>query len=263
MAWSDTVTFAEIGVDRRKINGDLKASTNSLMLTLLGNPRGSYDKECRDPTNSRIAGMMKTADIGLPLRVRGLAPAVDALALVFEDIKREKPEIHATISHMGMLCCRLVRGSATAISNHSWGTAIDLTLEGKLDKRGDDRTQKGLLEIYPIFNRHGFFWGASFTTEDAMHFEVSEQLMRRWASEGKFGDEPKADVGIFNIGDRSPEVEEIQKSLNLILAMDMDVDGVFGKDTRAGVMEFQRTNGLVVDGVVGPATMKAIRAAVA
>jgi hypothetical protein len=232
------------------------------MLTLLGDPRGAYDKECRDPTNSRIAGLMKRADVGLPTQVRGLAPAVDALSRIVEDIKREKPDIHGLLGHMGMLCCRLVRGSSTAISNHSWGAAIDLTIGGKLDKRGDERTQKGLLEIYQIFNRHEFFWGASFTTEDSMHFEVSEQLMRRWAAEGKFGDVPKSDVGFFNIGDRSPEVEEIQKALNLVLAMDMNVDGVFGKDTRAGVMEYQRMNGLLVDGVVGPNTLEMLRRAV-
>jgi Putative peptidoglycan binding domain/D-alanyl-D-alanine carboxypeptidase len=237
----------------------LKSSTNSLMLTVLGDPRGTYDKECRDPTNPRIAGLMKIADIGLPTRVRGLVPAVDALSRIIEDIRREKPDIYGVLNHVGMLCCRLVRGSSTAISNHSWGAAIDLTIEGKLDKRGDERTQKGLLEIHPIFNRHEFFWGASFSTQDAMHFEVSEQLMRRWADEGKFGEVPKSDVGFFNIGDRSPEVEEIQQALNLVLAMDMDVDGIFGKDTRAGVMEFQRMKGLLVDGVVGPDTMEMLR----
>ncbi len=261
MGFSDTVSFNELGIDRRKVNGQLKGSLNSLMLTLLGNPRGSYDKECRDPTNQRIAALMKVQDVGLPNRVRGLAPAVDSLAKILEDVKREKPEIHAVINHVGMLCCRLVRGSSTAISNHSWGAAIDLTLEGKLDKRDDERTQKGLLEIFPIFNRHEFFWGAAFPTEDAMHFEASEQLMRRWAAEGKFGEVPKADVGVFNIGDRGSEIEELQRDLNLLLSLDTDVDGIFGKDTRAALMEFQRVKGLLVDGVAGPDTMKALQKA--
>jgi hypothetical protein len=262
MALSDTVKFSDLQIDRRKLNGNLKGTSNTLMLTLLGNPRGTYDKECRDPTNSRIAALMKVEDIGLPNRVRGLAPAVDALARILEDIRREKPDVHAVMNHVGMLCCRLVRGSATAISNHSWGTAIDVTLEGKLDARGDNRVQKGLLEIHPIFNRHGFFWGAAFPTEDSMHFEVSEKLLRQWADDGKFGGIPKANLDVLNIGDRGSDVEELQRNLNLVLALDIDVDGIFGKDTRAAVMEFQRSKGLEVDGIAGRNTLKALNAAV-
>jgi hypothetical protein len=78
-----------------------------------------------------------------------------------------------------MLCARFVRGSTTAISNHAWGTAIDLTLDGVLDRRGDGRVQVGLTRIAPIFNRHSWFWGAGFRTEDAMHFEGSDELIRR------------------------------------------------------------------------------------
>jgi hypothetical protein len=259
MGFSDTVAFS---VDRFTINGDIKGTTNSTMLTLIGNPRGTYDKECRDPTNHRILALMKVQDVG-PFRVRGLAPAVDVLARILDDIEREKPDIHAVLNHVGMLCCRLVRGSATAISNHSWGTAIDLTLEGVLDRRGDNRTQKGLLEIHPIFNRHGFFWGAGFPTEDSMHFEASDRLVRQWAKEGKFGEVPKSDVGLLNIGDRGIEVVELQRNLNLVLGFDIDADGIFGKDTRAAVMEFQRVKGLEVDGVVGPKTRNALQQAIA
>ena len=76
-----------------------------------------------------------------------------------------------------MLCARLVRGSTSASSNHSWGTAIDLTLDGVLDQRGDGRVQVGLTRIAPIFNRHSWFWGAGFRTEDGMHFEASDELL--------------------------------------------------------------------------------------
>ena len=82
-----------------------------------------------------------------------------------------------------MLCCRLVRGSASAISNHSWGTAIDLTLNGVLDAYGDDKVQHGLTLIAPIFNRHGWYWGAVFRKEDGMHFEASRDLIDRWAGQ--------------------------------------------------------------------------------
>lgn len=257
-AISSTVTFEELGLNRRTLNGDLRGARNATMLSLIGNPRGSYDQDCRHPTNARIAALMETADFG-PFRATGLKPAVAVLKKIMADIKSEKPEIHAVMSTAGMLCCRLVRGSKTSISNHSWGTAIDIKLEGKLDRRGDGLTQRGLAEIFQIFNRHGFFWGAAFTTEDCMHFEASDQLIHQWSDEGLFGDTPKVgDLGLLTIGDRGPDVEELQSKLNLALAIDVDQDGIFGKDTRAAVMEFQRRNGLVVDGVVGKNTAKAL-----
>lgn len=256
---SETVRFP---VDRRTLNGDLSPARNDTMLALIGSPRANYDTECRDPTNPSVLRLMKLQDVG-PFRVRGLAPAVDALARIVDDIEREKPEIFGVLSHVGMLCCRLVRGSRAAISNHSWGTAIDLTLEGKLDRRGDDRTQRGLLEIHPIFNRHGFYWGAAFTIEDAMHFEASDQLVRRWSGEGLFGAAPEANIGLISFGDRGAAVEELQRDLQRVLDMDIGADGIFGKDTRAAVMEFQRRSGLTVDGVVGPATLKALAKAAA
>jgi D-alanyl-D-alanine dipeptidase len=78
-----------------------------------------------------------------PFRARGLAPALDALTAIFVEIKRENGEVFAALGTAGMLCARFVRGSTSALSNHSWGTAIDLTLDGHLDQRGDARVQVG------------------------------------------------------------------------------------------------------------------------
>jgi hypothetical protein len=30
-------------------------------------------------------------------------------------------------------------------------------------------------------NQHGWYWGAAFRTEDAMHFEASRSLISQWA----------------------------------------------------------------------------------
>jgi hypothetical protein len=250
MGLSQTVEFTSLGIDRRRINGDLLGARNSTMLSLIGNPRGTYDDDCRWPTNQTILAQIATEDVG-PFQVSGLRPAVETLRAILSDIRVQEREVYDALGHVGMLCCRYVRGSRAAISNHSWGTAIDLTLEGKLDRRGDGRTQQGLLKIYKIFNHHGFFWGAAFATEDAMHFEASEQLIRKWADEGKLtpGD-ASFDNGLVDFGDRGPLVEELQRALNLRLGLDLDVDGVFGAATRAAVMELQRGNGLAVNGIV-------------
>jgi D-alanyl-D-alanine carboxypeptidase/Putative peptidoglycan binding domain len=178
--------------------------------------------------------------------------AVDVLTAIMADIKVQRRAVYDQLGTAGMLCCRLVRGSATAISNHSWGTAIDLTIDGVLDPRGDDKTQRGLLDIHPIFNAHGFFWGAAFGTEDSMHFEASDQLIRTWAEAGLFGDMPKGVPQGMTIGDRGPQVERLQVALNAVLAPIMiGVDGIFGKDTRGALIEWQRQNGVIPDGIAG------------
>lgn len=81
-----------------------------------------------------------------------------------------------------MLCCRLVRGSRQTASNHSWGVAIDLKIDGELDRPGDGFVQSGLLRAYRFFHEEGWYWGAGFRREDAMHFELAEATFLRLAA---------------------------------------------------------------------------------
>ena len=165
------------------INQGLSSVSNAVMLDKLGAPRPEgYSTRCQPPTHPRLRSNFVTDSIG-PFRVTGLLPAVLSLKAVMADIAREQPEVYRGLGTAGMLCCRWVRGSTTAISNHSWGTAIDLTLNGILDAYGDDKVQYGLTLIAPIFNRHGWFWGAAFRKEDGMHFEGSRSLIDEWAGQ--------------------------------------------------------------------------------
>lgn len=240
----------QLGPDRAFLNGALSGARNKTMLTLIGNPRGNYGTDCRWPTNKKVLDLIVQKNVG-PFKVSGLKPAVETLEAIFADIRAHEPEIYAVLGSAGMLCCRYVRGSTTSISNHSWGTAIDLTLEGVLDKRGDGRAQVGLLSIYKYFNAHSFFWGAAFPIEDAMHFEASEQLIRKWSADGLFGDhQPLVSDEIFELGDRGPTVKELQELLNHKLGLDLDTDGIFGPATRAAVMEFQREKDMPITGAL-------------
>jgi hypothetical protein len=54
-----------------------------------------------------------------------------------------------------------------------------------LDRRGDKQVQVGLTLIASIMNQHGWYWGAAFRTEDAMHFEASQSLILKWAPQVK------------------------------------------------------------------------------
>lgn len=59
-------------------------------------------------------------------------------------------------------------------------------------------------------------------------------------------------------GDSGAAVSELQQLLNA-KAIKITVDGIFGDETRAAVVQFQQQNGLVVDGIVGPQTWQALR----
>ncbi|MHB8171312.1 MAG: glycosyl hydrolase family 18 protein [Thermincolia bacterium] len=55
-------------------------------------------------------------------------------------------------------------------------------------------------------------------------------------------------------GLRGDDVKQLQKDLAALKLLSGKIDGVFGKGTRQGVINFQRVNGLNTDGVVGKAT---------
>jgi len=241
------------------INVGIGAAKQSTMLGLLGNPRSDYNSDCQGIEHPELKKLVAFKDLGVS-KVRGLQPAVESLERVIADIRVQQPQIHAALGTAGMLCARLVRGSQHAISNHSWGTAIDLTLDGVLDRRGDDKVQVGLTLIAPIFNKHGWFWGAAFATEDAMHFEVSEQMIRRWHAEGRLGGAAPAAAPdeFLTLGDRGPEVRSLQVRLNA-LGANLKVDGDFGTGTRAAVVAFQAAKGLRADGVVDTRTRAALQ----
>jgi hypothetical protein len=62
---------------------------------------------------------------------------------------------------------------------------------------------------------------------------------------------------IFRRGDRGQEIENVQQALNNA-GFNISVDGRFGQETEAAVIAFQEQNGLGVDGLVGPNTLKAL-----
>ena len=53
---------------------------------------------------------------------------------------------------------------------------------------------------------------------------------------------------LLRVGSRGQEVKDLQEFLNI------GADGIFGEGTKKAVQEFQKANGLVADGIVGPST---------
>lgn len=92
----------------------------------------------------------------------------------------DKVELQGFLPHVktydGAFNARFVRGSKTSLSNHSWGTAMDLNayanpLGGRPAGYGEDGC---LLPLVSIANECGLYWGGHFSRKDGMHFEVAE-----------------------------------------------------------------------------------------
>ena len=63
---------------------------------------------------------------------------------------------------------------------------------------------------------------------------------------------------LSRLGSRGDEVRAIQQKLYNWGYLEDKPDGIFGERTRAALIWFQRQNGLVADGIAGPATLAAL-----
>jgi hypothetical protein len=176
-------------------NVGLTSAGNQQMLDLFGHPvkGAAYLKsgDCTSPNNKSFVALLETRSVG-PFKVTGLKPALDALTEILARVKAELPDLYDMLGTAGMQCSRFTKirqkdGTLKIgpnISNHSWGTAVDIKLKGQLDKQGDNDTLRGLLVLSAYFNAANWYWGAGFSTEDAMHFEVSKSLLAKWKAAG-------------------------------------------------------------------------------
>lgn len=160
---------------------------------------------------------------------------------------------------------RPIRGG-TELSNHASGTAIDLNaLKHGLGavntfspaNRDKIRTQ---LRVYEGAIR----WGGDYTgRKDEMHFEInaSANVVGRVASRLRGSsapvvNPPSGSRRTLRKGDNGDDVRSLQGTLNRYYTSltKLVVDGDFGAKTDERVRYFQGKAGLVVDGIVGPAT---------
>lgn len=168
------------------VNVGLRTATTSELRSLLGDPRASYTGDCQPVTAVALKRQIVTESVG-PFRVTGHRAATAAIRAILGTVKAELPDLYGILGTAGMLCARKVRlkgGLGRTPSKHSWGLAVDIKLDGKLDPQGDRKTQRGLLVLARYFNAAGWYWGASFPVEDAMHFEPSITLLREWKKNG-------------------------------------------------------------------------------
>jgi hypothetical protein len=168
---------------RRNVNSAWTLATPSFLEQFLGRPREVLSDDCEPMTNERLRAMLVVENVG-PIRVQMLQPAIDSLRRVFEKVKATDIDLYERIDTAGSLCVRRIRGTQDRLSSHAFGLAVDLNIDGHLDTLGDGYTQLGLTILADFFEAEGWIWGAGFTREDSMHFEVSRELLEQWRSEG-------------------------------------------------------------------------------
>lgn len=148
------------------------------MLRIFGVP-GQKTKDCSPATGTFKQRVVTKINVG-PFSVSGLDIAVTALKAALAEAEEQIPDVVAALKSAGMLCVRHKRNDPSSFSNHSWGTAIDLFYGADVIPQGSHKTYRGILQLAPFFNKHGFYWGAGFSggSVDSMHFELSEQTIR-------------------------------------------------------------------------------------
>lgn len=162
------------------MNTGLSVATQATMIQKLGLP-GKLTQDCSSPTGAFKKRVKSSVNVG-PFVVTGLDFAVESLMQIFSDVKEELPQIFRQVKTEGMLCVRARRHNPSKFSNHSWGTAIDLFFGKGVIPQGQKLAQRGMVLMYPFFNRHGWFWGAEFSGDsvDSMHFELAEETVLKF-----------------------------------------------------------------------------------
>jgi hypothetical protein len=159
------------------MNIGLSSATEATMISKLGKP-GKLTSDCSEPAGAFKKRIKSSINVG-PFVVSGLDLAVESLIQLFKEVKDELPQVYSQVKTAGMMCVRHRRSNPGKFSNHSWGTAIDLYFGTGVVPQGERLAQKGMVLIFPFFNRYGWYWGAEFSGDsvDTMHFELAEETI--------------------------------------------------------------------------------------
>lgn len=175
------------------INSGLTMAGASFLIAKIGRPGCPLTAacfSCNCATNNAVISRNKVTMAVTPnVRITGLKPFVEAVKRAFDAMNAAggvAREAYLAVKTAGGLCCRPIKRSngtpGSSWSNHSWGVAADFYFGANMDPRGDAKTQAGLNVMAPYFAREKLYWAAGYggASEDAMHFEASQQALNSW-----------------------------------------------------------------------------------
>ena len=126
-----------------------------------------------------------------------------------------------------------------------------------LEAEGEDVSdlQQRLYELGYMEEATGYF-GAE-TEAAVMKFQMLNDLPENGAIDQQTREmlyAPDAVPNMYSYGEQCAEIEACQQRLKELGYLTTVPDGKFGEDTKAAVRRFQESNGLIVDGNIGPTT---------
>jgi hypothetical protein len=139
-------------------------------------------------TEGQVRANLTTVNFcGTKVRFNSRCGAADALTAVGKDLDglfEKKPEWKEYVRELGgTFQWRLIAGTQR-LSNHSFGTAIDLNVKKSAYWRwapastlANFSRKDWPTELIEIFERHGFIWGGKWWHYDTMHFEFRPELI--------------------------------------------------------------------------------------
>lgn len=200
-------------------------------------------------TRVKVAGMIDTPPY-FPLNVR------KEVFLIFEDLCKWLVSERKRLGLPPLTCSggynkRLIRGSLSRWSNHSWGLGGDFCVAT------NPMTDSLITDMPPGTSAKarslGLRWGGDYAgRKDPMHFEFigtpadAKRISKTLSDNFTLGDR------FLEQGSYGSDVRFLQELLKI------DVDGDFGPNTKAALIKFQISARLKPDGVFGPATHKVL-----
>lgn len=159
--------FGEILFERVGESGSIKITNNweaeNISYVVIPQLKGVMNPYSRKPMSGTIALHKKI---------------VEQTRAMFAEFEKQKLE-KQVLTWGGSYVPRLVRGSSTVLSNHSFGTAFDINMEwNELNSQPALCGQKGCVrELAAVAADFGFYWGGHYASrKDGMHFEVAKVL---------------------------------------------------------------------------------------
>ena len=175
-------------MDSLPINTGLRSATEHTMVSILGSPKLPLTTKCQsERASDLVKSLQATEKVSSTFRLTGIKPALASVKTILAGVFAANPDLETVLSTEGMLCVRFRKPTSgkksTAISNHSWGTAIDFKIVGfDAPANTGGKIPRFIALLLPAFNAAGWFSGIAF--HDTMHFEVSEETIRKWSADG-------------------------------------------------------------------------------